>query len=153
MKLIILLIILLNPLNKLDTPQKISNFMMENIRYSLDLEELMGCDYLQTVEQTLKLKSGDCDDMATLSNYYLRKLKYKSYIYHIDFHDIKTAHAIVVFKQGKTYSLFDNQYLIYTTKGNVREAIKSEYKNVKNIWKVYKSFYGKNPYYIYRKLK
>ena len=71
MKLIILLIILLNPLNKLDTPQKISNFMMENIRYSLDLEELMGCDYLQTVEQTLKLKSGDCDDMATLSNYSL----------------------------------------------------------------------------------
>lgn len=153
MKLIILIILLLNPLNKLDTPQKISNFMIANIRYSLDLEELLGCDYLQTVEQTLKLKFGDCDDMAILSNYYLRKARYKSNIYYINFNNRKGGHAIVIFKQGRQYSLFSNQYLIKTNKIDIIEAIKSEYKDVKKIHKIIKSFYGKNPKYRYIVIK
>jgi len=151
MKLIIILTILINLFNynitKLDTPQKISNFMIANIRYSLDLEELLKCDYLQTVEQTLTWKTGDCDDMAALTNRLLKNAGYESNIYIVNFSNRETAHAIVVFKQQKYYSIFSNQYLINTKETSIINAIKSEYKDVKNIYKIIKLSYGKSPRY------
>ena len=146
MKLIILIVLfikLLIPFQlELNTPQKISNFMVNNIKYNLDLEELMGGDYFQSPKQTIKLKSGDCDDMAILSDYLLTKSGYKSDIYFIFYSNRKGGHAITVFKQGKYYNIFSNQYLIKTYKTNIIKAIKYKYRYVKEIFRAEINEYG-----------
>lgn len=103
------------------TPESLSQWLIKNITYELENGKE---DYWKTPQETIKDKAGDCEDMAILTRYILKKKGYKVYIIAIEYKDKSSAHAIAVIKHNdKTYSYFDNQFYISKRFNNITELL------------------------------
>lgn len=117
---------------KFNSSKDISIYMRNNFTYTLDKVVKSYFDYFQTPAVLEFSKMGDCDDFATYSWYYLSKLNIPAQRYVFWGIDSNTkeeyGHAITVFlEKDKTYSIFSNQYIIFTKKTDPIEAIKDVY--------------------------
>ena len=105
----------LEEVNKLDTIDKLHNYMKTKIRYVSDKK-----DYWQTPMETLIRGAGDCEDMARFAldvlvrvqklddvrficydGYYMKNGKKK-----------RSGHAVCVFPVGEEHSFFSNNSLL-----------------------------------------
>lgn len=100
---------------KLFTPQAISNWMMDNVEYKIDLEVHDMEEYWQTPLETLHLKTGDCEDYAFLSQELLNQIGIKAKVLIMVSMNRETGepsgHAVCVFKWQWRWWVFDCGYL------------------------------------------
>lgn len=114
------------------TPTDLSQWMIKSFVYQD--EEI---DYWKTPEETIKDKSGDCEDFAILSKKVLKDLGHKAYVIVLVNKDkSKFSHAVCLFQEkNKTYSVIDNQYYYsfkYKNWKKLLNKIYSQYKEVYN---------------------
>ena len=88
------------------TPTDLGNWLKSNFTYKDEIE-----DYWQSSEETVKLKTGDCDDLMILSDKILTDLGYDSTKLAIYFSE-GSGHGVTLLKIDGYYTLFSNtQYL------------------------------------------
>lgn len=139
-----LIIIFLSKYNEFTRPNPLmlQEYMRGNIKYSLEYEKDIESDYFQSPEETMRVKEGDCDDMAILTNNILTKWGYKSKVYFLIFKELTEGHAVTVFKGVVGYNMFDNQFLRYTLKQTPIECIKELYPDAMYIYEINLTRYG-----------
>ena len=124
--------------------EKLAINLFNNYKYASDNTG----EYWQSPKQTLKLKQGDCEDFAILTNCLLTKKGYQSKMYVIKY-IAGDSHAITVFKISETnYGVFSNQNIYYfktcSFLGSVFEYIKYySYAIMSKIYQFTPTAYGK----------
>lgn len=89
-------------IQELDTPRKVSNYMIENFIYKAN-------PYTSISPYTLwKTKVGDCNDMAAFAGLIANYHGYTVYQLKIFYDGFK--HLIAVYSEYNCYSMTDNQY-------------------------------------------
>lgn len=94
--------------NKISSLDEYSSWLRKNIKYTRD----KGLDVWAYPLEFLSRGCGDCEDFAFLNKKVLNLLNYKADV--LSIMNFRVNHAICVFKEGKSYSLFDNGKLIRT---------------------------------------
>jgi len=105
----------LEAVSKLDTIDKLHNYMKLNLRYVSDVK-----DYWQTPEETLIRSAGDCEDMARFAIDVLvrvQKLDDVRFICYDGYYmkngkKARSGHAVCVFPVDEEYSFFSNNSLL-----------------------------------------
>ena len=117
-------------LNSLDlkSPQVISQWLKNNIVYEKDVFSHSSDDYWQTPEETVTLKTGDCEDFAFLAQALLRKINIYSTVLSMQYKKGR-GHAICIFTNKGYYNFFDNAYLCTSKKISKRDLIEKAYPN------------------------
>jgi hypothetical protein len=87
---------------ELDTPRKVSNYMIENFTYKANPYTAISPYILW------KTKIGDCNDMAAFGILAINYHGYTTYQLKIFYSDFK--HQIAVYSEYNCYSITDNQY-------------------------------------------
>lgn len=90
--------------NNIRTPKEYVKWLNKNIVYKDDKIE-----YWQFPEETLKLKSGDCEDFAFLNRAFLRVMGYSPKVLALRIREI--GHAVCIFKENGYYSYITNTSL------------------------------------------
>lgn len=99
------------------SPEKIEAFYNEGFKDIIKVP-----DVPQTPQETLDLKSGDCDDFAKLTQAILKRFGIESEIVYIKFNKLETKHAICIWKDGKYYNYFDGKKLVKTKLTSAQEV-------------------------------
>ena len=105
-----------------ESPGELSQWLQDNFKYKA--EEFLQ-DYWQTPEETLELKTGDCEDFAFLVLYILnQQTKPKeAYFVLIDSGEVD-SHAICVFKkEDGTWGIFSDRYYFSMGKDSILGTI------------------------------
>lgn len=100
---------------RIHSPENIEAFYRRGFQEVLKIP-----DVLQTPQETLDLKSGDCDDFARLSQAILKRLGVESEVVIIKFDKLKIMHAICVWKGAKYYNYFDVRKLVKTKETSIQ---------------------------------
>lgn len=111
---------------KLKNTQEIAEWVKANITYNSDQNLHGERDYWQTPEETLVLRSGDCEDYAFLNQALLKRINIESLVLSVERSYRKIVHAICVFPRDTPTSYLNNQYL-HKSNSHVLYLIKSEY--------------------------
>jgi len=112
----------------LNSPQAISQWLKNNIAYESDVS-MHTEGYWQTPEETIILKTGDCEDFAFLAQALLRKINIHSTVLSIKYKkdNQKHGHAICVFTNKGYYNFFTNFDLRTSQKRSINELIDKRY--------------------------
>lgn len=89
----------------LDTPEKVADFLIKNIKYK---SEPVGVqNHTQTPEETLELKTADCEDYAYVVVTALKNVGYEAGMFTIEyiFNGKVWGHTVGVYKSPKTGKL------------------------------------------------
>ncbi len=106
-------------------PDELARWLAQDFRYRYSIPNIP-----QTPEETLKLKGGDCDDLAALASAVLEDMGISSSVVAISFKDPNDGHAICVWKDADgAYSFISNQQIFHTTKTTVDESVKTVFPN------------------------
>lgn len=126
----------------------LQSWIRNNITYSQEEEkEAKFIDYWQTPEETIKWKSGDCEDFCFLYKHFLEKLGYKTTVYACYY--ASYGHAIALFIHRGKYVICSNSNLHFTNyTTSIRAILNSGLNKRKNsILKIYRikenCIYGK----------
>ena len=98
----------------LRTPEKISEWMQNNITYQSDLSLHKKDSYWATPQETILLKAGDCEDAAFLIQAFLYEINISSTVISVGYIDKnvkKQGHAMCVFPAQNPRNYFTNAYL------------------------------------------
>jgi len=93
------------------TPKDIVREVKHTVQYQEDL-----IDYYQTPEETLKLKTGDCEDFAILIQKLCQDNNIKTEIYCLYPQDSVEGHAIVIGQYKGKYWYSSNDWFSYVDK-------------------------------------
>ena len=101
--------------SKLDTIEKLHDYMIKNIRYVSDEK-----DYWQVPEETLIRCAGDCEDFARFAIDVLvrvQKIDNVRWIFYVGYYrvngkNIRKGHAVCVFPEDEHYNVFSNDSLL-----------------------------------------
>ena len=107
---------------KYKTVDRICKWIESNIEYKSDSEVWGVGDYWQTAEETLRLKTGDCEDFAILAYECLKSLGIEAKL--IDIKTNKRGHVICVFKRGGLWSYFSSGGLKDYRTENYRDLLR-----------------------------
>jgi len=125
-------------IEELDTPQKISNYMIENFIYEYH-------DYYAPDPYSLwKDKKADCNDFATFGMFIAMCHHYRTYmivIFYKDIKDVPITHAIAVYVEDDGLS-YTGKTIYYNNNGcwfnTFREIVEYDSKHVTLLeWKKY----------------
>lgn len=89
---------------KLDTPQKISDYMLENFTYQ------KHSFYAPSPYQLWLTKNGDCNDFATFGEFIAHWHGYETYFMKIFYNGTSYNHCIAVYVEEGGMSFTDNWY-------------------------------------------
>jgi len=95
----------------LGTPQAIAKWIDTNINYKPDIDQWGVKDYHQTPRETLRLKTGDCEDLSLLFQHFLFKINKIGIVLFMK-HPTKGGHAICVYIDKLRYRVFDNDEIL-----------------------------------------
>ena len=113
----------------LNTPKKISNYMIENFTYK------RHALYAPNPYVLWQIKEGDCNDMSTFAVFIANYHNYETWQMQIYFKNSLFAHYIGVYKEYGKLTYTENMYYypIYvdTFKEVVEHRFLSEYRNYK----------------------
>jgi len=116
---------------KLKKAKEIMKWLKSNIKYRSDQKVHGERDYWQTPEETMVLRTGDCEDQAFLAQAMLKQIGIESTVisvtYGSEFFD-KRGHALCVFPSKNPKGVFSN-YLLYTSTKNIMNFIQHEYSD------------------------
>lgn len=115
-------------LQNITTPLELSLWLSREFKYQTEMP-----DYWQSAEETLNLKTGDCEDFAILSQTILKSLSIPSEILIIKFKGLNLSHTICIFKDKGLYSFISNQKLIRTQANTIIAAVEEQYPDWENI--------------------
>lgn len=128
----------------LELPQSITDlesyakYINKNFKYKAEFKWIIG-DYWQTPEQTIQLKTFDCEDIACLTYTVLKQFGYKPTIYVLIG---KANHAVCVVKKDGYVVLFNNQYM-YKGRFTNEITLLKLYFRPKEIHRLIKIRYGR----------
>jgi predicted transglutaminase-like cysteine proteinase len=121
----------------LDTPRKISDWMRANFEYRTDSFLHKQPDYWQTPQESLALRSGDCEDAAFLIQALLRENNIVSTVIAVSFTrpDNPTAgHALCIFPADNPRYYFSNQYYFDPGKSVDLAFIQTLFPTCTSVW-------------------
>jgi len=111
------------------TPEQIAEWFSSEFQYRIKIP-----DRPQSPSETLQLKSGDCDDLATLASLVLSDSGISSNVVIIKFQGLNIRHAICIWKdKDGTYSFLSNKELQRTGQRDIRRAIQKFYPDMEAI--------------------
>jgi hypothetical protein len=110
------------------SPQQLAGWLVKEFKYRTEMP-----DQWQSAEETFKLKQGDCEDFAIISQKILKDLGIKGEILVVKFKGIAQSHALCIFKQGKYFSFISNQKIVSTNATSIKEAISQCYPDWERI--------------------
>ena len=114
---------------ELDTPQKISDYMIENFDYK-------AYDFTTLSPYELFLyKKGDCDIFAIFGQYIAYCHSYKTFTIHI-FDSSFYSHYVAVYDEDIYYSITDNQYYYFGFE-NFKEIVEDVCRRRFKVWTKY----------------
>ena len=112
----------------ISSPEDLSVLLTRDFKYKTEYP-----DFWQPASETLRLKSGDCEDFAVFSQAVLSRLNIPSSILIIKFRGLGQMHAICIFRKGRYYSFISNRKLIDTQTTTVKEALSQYYPDWETI--------------------
>lgn len=95
--------------------EQYSLWLQKNLEFTQDKGQDTWADPLESISRGY----GDCEDFAFLNKAVLIALGYEAEVFSVV--NFGANHAICVFKEGNSYSLFDNQKLIRTQAQSIEE--------------------------------
>jgi len=95
---------------ELSNPEKISEYIQQNIVYKADVTE---ADEFRAAEITFQLGYGDCEDFSILAARFLKEHGYNSQLFMVV--NSQVAHCVCIWQEGQEYSIINNGYLIADT--------------------------------------
>lgn len=104
-------------IEKLDTPEKICDYMKDNFIY----EETDF--YVPTPHQLWLDKIGDCNDFSTFAIFVANYHNYTTYQIFIFFKDIVKGHAIAVFVENGKYTYISNYLYVPLNSDNFKDIV------------------------------
>jgi hypothetical protein len=119
----------LYPVDRVTDPISLVKYLQEEFTYKAEPE---GEDYWQTPEETAKLKTFDCEDLAFYVQAVLKKLGYETKTICLSGYQgtEKYVHAICLVRVNGKWRYFSNQYYTYFKDfDTVTEAVTFECKN------------------------
>ena len=104
-----------------DTPDKIGDWIKDNITYVIDPEDIW-----QSAEETLRTEVGDCDDTAILAMQLLKKIGIKSQFVHFAWtkNEKTYGHAICIFKVNGKYNYIGTERYQACQADTIRDVCK-----------------------------
>ncbi len=121
---IMLVGVLLFP-SSIKDPVTLSTWLQKDFKYEYDIT-----NHWKSPKETIKDKTGDCEDFALLSRYILRKKGYRVYLVGIYYKYQNMGHVITVIRhKDKTFSYMTNQYYISTKFKTIRQLFDYESKS------------------------
>jgi len=112
------------------TPTEFVSWLKDGFYYHLEAN-----DDWQSPEETIRSKSGDCEDYALLASAFLSNIGYtENYVIIVKFSGLYTRHAICVFREKNgSYSFISNKKMFRTGQKSVRSAISKYYPDWEEI--------------------
>lgn len=110
------------------TPEDLAHWFSSKFRYVMEIP-----DNWQTAEETLSLRTGDCEDFAVLSRTLLAKIGIQSEIVIVEFKGLQVTHAMCAWQDGQQVNLMSNGKLCKVEAGSIKEALKKKYPDLKRI--------------------
>ena len=95
--------------------------------------ELKFPDRRQAPDETIRRRTGDCEDFAILSRAVLERLGIASDVIIIKFREIGVMHAICIFQRGSTFSFISNKEMIRTRGHSITAAVTEKYPDWEKI--------------------
>ena len=95
--------------------------------------ELKFPDRRQTPDETMRRRTGDCEDFALLSRAVLKDLGITSDVVIIKFREINVMHAVCIFRRGATFSFISNKEILRTRGRSVTAAITEKFPDWEKI--------------------
>ena len=105
------------------TPRDVANWIKSDFEYQLKMP-----DRPQSPQETMALRTGDCDDFAALASSVMSGLGIHSDILIIKFRDLKIQHAICIWKgEDGICSFLSSKQLVYTRERDIMAAVAKYY--------------------------
>ncbi len=104
---------------KLDTPEKIGQYMESNFKYDLSQRWVLLNPY-----ELWKAKRGVCGDFATFGEFIAGYHGYETYPVLIYFSNATYTHVITVYQENGKYNYSTNQFYFAVTADDFEEIVK-----------------------------
>jgi len=118
--------------NWIKTPSDLSTWLVNNFTYQAEEE---GEDYWKKPQETVRDKSGDCEDLSFLVDKILTDLNYKTQVIAVFWET--EGHAICIIEENNKYSFFSNQYYFSTKYNSIKELVEKNYPTYKYYKRIY----------------
>lgn len=102
---------------ELDTPRKISAYMIENFTYELHLLNILS------PYQLYINKKGDCDDFANFAIFIAHHHSYETFLIKICYKNLAINHYLAIYKENGLYNFSDNQYYFSVNYDNFSDIV------------------------------
>jgi hypothetical protein len=111
------------------TPEQIVSWFNSEFEYRMKMP-----DRPQSPAETMELRSGDCDDFASLAKMILEGQGIKSDVVIIKYRGLNIMHAICMYKESNgTYSFISNKELQRTGEADMTHAVAKFYPDMEKI--------------------
>lgn len=105
------------------TPNELAEWLGKDFRYCLTFP-----DRWQTPEETMEVRSGDCEDFAALASYVLDRIGVSNGILVINFKGTDLGHVVCIWKETDgSFSYISNRKLYRTGETDIKKAIERYY--------------------------
>ncbi len=104
-------------IEELDTPKKISDYMIENFTYEIHLL------YAPNPYILWQNKKGDCDDFAHFGMFIANHHDYETFLVKIQYEKNAVKHYIAIYKENNLYNFSDNQYYYFVGHDNFHSIV------------------------------
>jgi len=116
-----------------NSPQALAKWFSSDFRYVMTLTSKDS--KMQTPQETIKLKTGQCGDFAILASEALSGLGIANKVIIIKYRDLKIMHAICIWKsENGAYSFISNQELCSSGVKTLEGAVKKFYPDCEKIF-------------------
>lgn len=133
--------------NWINNPESLSIWLKANITYQIEKE---GEDYWKKSFETVRDKSGDCEDFSFLVDKILSDLGYETKVIavYLKINEKIEGHAICLIKENNKYTFFSNQYYFNKEFDDIYTLLENNYPK----WYGYHTIYqdGRRLDYITR---
>jgi len=121
----------------IDNIAKFTDWLRSDFKYRMEYP-----DEHQTPVETLRARSGDCEDFAALVLYFMDNVeKLPADIIIVKFRDLHNAHALCVWKNTKGHYCFtSNSRLFVTKKSDITDLVEFFYPDWEKIYFADKNF-------------
>ena len=113
----------------LKTPEDVARWLSDEFEYVMTIP-----DKPQPVEETLRIRTGDCDDFAMVASAALSRLGIVNEVVVIRFEGLRIGHAICAWKTAEgTYDFISTKNIYHTRQRSIIALVEAYYPGWKEI--------------------